>query len=247
MFTEHPEHFPTWRSLTRTTTRTNFHSGGWTPQNLLLSWFCWVLTQEEMSNQTETSQRPKILWPNESCSDGGRSFERTASKLPECLQSLLSIGTRLDEATCAFHGVCRFRAFNPNKPDKFHLKLYAVSEADSGYCLGLEVSTGKEWRNQETKNIEWPSTLSLIQKQYDVVDNSMLKFGECPVMPGTTVNGIIGTVMQICTNIACWIRDAIYTLKLLLQSPPGNSSPAKGNRILWHCQILQERLAHRAE
>ncbi len=33
----------------------------------------------------------------------------------------------LDEATCAFHGVCRFHAFNKNKPDKYHLKLYAVS------------------------------------------------------------------------------------------------------------------------
>ncbi len=86
----------------------------------------------------------------------------------------------LDEATYAFHGVCRFCAFNKNKPDKYHLKLYAVSEADSGYCLGFEVSTGAERRDKVTKKLEWEGVLPLIQKRYDIPHTSMLKFGKCP-------------------------------------------------------------------
>ncbi len=104
----------------------------------------------------------------------------------------------LDEATCAFHSVCRFRTFNKNKPDKYHLKLYAVSKADSGYCLGFEVSTGAERRNKETKKIEWEGVLPLIQKWYDTPDDSMLKFGKCP-MPGAPkkMTFISETVMQM--------------------------------------------------
>ena len=104
----------------------------------------------------------------------------------------------LDEATCAFHGVCRFRAFNKNKPDKYHLKLYAVSEADSGYCLGFEVSTGAERWNKETKKLEWEGVLPLIQKRYDTPHTSMLKFGKCP-MPGAPkkMTFISETVMQM--------------------------------------------------
>ncbi len=86
----------------------------------------------------------------------------------------------LDEATCAFHGVCRFCAFNNNKPDKYHLKLYAVSEADSGYCLGFEVSTGVERHDKATKKLEWEGVLALIQKCCDIPHTSMLKFGKCP-------------------------------------------------------------------
>ncbi len=104
----------------------------------------------------------------------------------------------LHEATCAFHGVCRFRTFNKNKPDKYHLKLYAVSEADSGYCLGFEVSTGAERRNKETKKVEWEGVLPLIQRWYDCPDDSMLKFGKCP-MPGAPkkMTFMSETVMQM--------------------------------------------------
>lgn len=48
-----------------------------------------------------------------------------------------------DEGCCPFKGRLRFRCYNPNKPAKFHIKLYQVSEADSGYVLGFDVYTGK--------------------------------------------------------------------------------------------------------
>lgn len=48
-----------------------------------------------------------------------------------------------DEGTCAFKGKVRFRCYNPSKPAKFHIKLYQVSEAESGYVLGCDVYTGK--------------------------------------------------------------------------------------------------------
>ncbi len=81
----------------------------------------------------------------------------------------------LDEATCPFHGVCRFHAFNPSKPDKYHLKLYTVSESDSGYCLGFEVSTGQERKAEPVNNVvAWPGIVSLIQKCHGASDESML-------------------------------------------------------------------------
>ena len=38
---------------------------------------------------------------------------------------------------------CRFLQFNPNKPNKFHLKLFMVSEQESGYISGFSIYTGK--------------------------------------------------------------------------------------------------------
>ena len=38
---------------------------------------------------------------------------------------------------------CRFLQFNPNKPNKFHLKLFMVSVQESGYISGFSIYTGK--------------------------------------------------------------------------------------------------------
>ena len=37
----------------------------------------------------------------------------------------------------------RFLQFNPSKPNKFHLKLFMVSEHQTGYMCGFSVYTGK--------------------------------------------------------------------------------------------------------
>ena len=47
-----------------------------------------------------------------------------------------------DEGTCPFKGRVHFRVYNPNKPNKFGMKLYQVCEASSGYCLGFDVYHG---------------------------------------------------------------------------------------------------------
>ena len=38
-----------------------------------------------------------------------------------------------DEGTCPFKGKFKFRQFNPMKPNQFHIKLFQVCEALSGY------------------------------------------------------------------------------------------------------------------
>ena len=37
-----------------------------------------------------------------------------------------------------------FHLYNPQKPNKFYIKLFQVNEALSGYILGFEVYTGKQ-------------------------------------------------------------------------------------------------------
>ena len=49
-----------------------------------------------------------------------------------------------DEACCPFKGHVKFRVYNPMKPNRFHIKLFQVSEAESGYILGFHVYTGKD-------------------------------------------------------------------------------------------------------
>ena len=48
-----------------------------------------------------------------------------------------------DEACCPFKGRLRFRVYNKSKPNRFHIKLFQVSEASSGYILGFHIYTGK--------------------------------------------------------------------------------------------------------
>lgn len=50
----------------------------------------------------------------------------------------------LDEACIPWKGRLRFKLYNPRKPAKFHIKLFQVSEAESGYILGFSIYTGKD-------------------------------------------------------------------------------------------------------
>ena len=45
---------------------------------------------------------------------------------------------------CAYKGCLHFCLYNSQKPSKFHIKLFQVNEALSGYILGFEVYTGKQ-------------------------------------------------------------------------------------------------------
>ena len=54
------------------------------------------------------------------------------------------INLSVDEASCPFKGRLGFKMYNPRKPAHFHIRLYQVCEADSGYCIGLEVLTGNK-------------------------------------------------------------------------------------------------------
>ena len=49
----------------------------------------------------------------------------------------------VDEASCKWKGHFSHKVYNPRKPSKFHIKLYQVCEADSGYVISFEVYIGK--------------------------------------------------------------------------------------------------------
>ena len=48
-----------------------------------------------------------------------------------------------DEGCCPYKGQMHFRYYNPSKPSKWHLKLFEVSDARTGYVVGFDVYTGK--------------------------------------------------------------------------------------------------------
>ena len=48
----------------------------------------------------------------------------------------------LDESTCPLKGRVHFKCYNPKKPNRFHIKLFMVSEPSTGYICGFEVYTG---------------------------------------------------------------------------------------------------------
>lgn len=49
----------------------------------------------------------------------------------------------MDESCCPWKGRLRFKQYNPRKPARFHIKLFQMCEAQSGYILGFRIYTGK--------------------------------------------------------------------------------------------------------
>ncbi|XP_069169874.1 piggyBac transposable element-derived protein 4-like [Procambarus clarkii] len=48
----------------------------------------------------------------------------------------------LDEGTMAWRGRLSFKVYNPNKPDKYGVKLYMLAESTTGYIYGFDVYSG---------------------------------------------------------------------------------------------------------
>jgi hypothetical protein len=64
----------------------------------------------------------------------------------------------LDEFTCPFKGRHCCRCFNPNKPEKYHLKGFSLNEASSGYCLQFLLYQGRdEKRPVGICATQWPA------------------------------------------------------------------------------------------
>ena len=57
----------------------------------------------------------------------------------------------LDKSTMAFKGCVKFLQFNPSKPNKFHIKLFMVSEHLSGYIWIFSIH-GKTCNELVAKN-----------------------------------------------------------------------------------------------
>ncbi|XP_045617580.2 piggyBac transposable element-derived protein 4-like [Procambarus clarkii] len=57
---------------------------------------------------------------------------------------------RLDEGTMAWRGRLAFKTYNPNKPDKYGIKLYMLAESQTGYIYDFEVYAGSGKTTIET-------------------------------------------------------------------------------------------------
>ena len=53
-----------------------------------------------------------------------------------------------------FHGRVKFRCYSPSNPMKYHIKLFEVNDARTGYCLGFDVYTGKEYPTRCAQNVQ---------------------------------------------------------------------------------------------
>ena len=54
---------------------------------------------------------------------------------------------------CPFKGRVHFKCYNPKKPNRFHIKLFMVSELSTGYICGFEVYTS-EASGQSQGNVQ---------------------------------------------------------------------------------------------
>ena len=45
----------------------------------------------------------------------------------------------MDEGCCPYKGQVLFKCYNPSKPSKWHLKIFEVSDAKTGYVVTFEV------------------------------------------------------------------------------------------------------------
>ena len=48
-----------------------------------------------------------------------------------------------DEGCFPFKGKLKFKCYNPSKPNKWHIKIFEVSDAKTGSMVGLDIYTGK--------------------------------------------------------------------------------------------------------
>ncbi len=48
-----------------------------------------------------------------------------------------------DEGSCPWKGRLRWRVYNPQKPNKFHIKLFECCEAKTGWICGFDIYTGR--------------------------------------------------------------------------------------------------------
>ena len=49
----------------------------------------------------------------------------------------------VDEGCCPYKGRVHFKCYNPKKPSKWHMKLFEVSDARTGYVVAFEIYCGR--------------------------------------------------------------------------------------------------------
>ena len=99
----------------------------------------------------------------------------------------------MDESCCPWKGRLRFKVYNPRKPARFHIKLFQMCEATSGYIIGFCVYSGKN----------------------SCVDEGVCLFDEC-----TTTTQIVMTLANKCKLLDKGYRiffDNYYTSPELVE------------------------------
>ena len=70
----------------------------------------------------------------------------------------------VDESCLGYKGRVKFLCFNKNKPQKFHIRLFMVSEQDSGYIIAFSVYTGKNCKELKRINATLDPDASITTK-----------------------------------------------------------------------------------
>ena len=117
-----------------------------------------------------------------------------------CLWYTPSEYISLDESTMAFKGRVKFLQFNPLKPNKFHIKLFVVSEHLSGYISGFLVYTAKTANKLVAKkatldpycSVTTKTVMGLLQKT-KLLDNHQTVFL-------TTTSTLVNCWKKCCTG-----------------------------------------------
>ena len=58
-----------------------------------------------------------------------------------------------DEGTIPFKGRIHFKVYNPNKPDKYGIKTFKLSDSTNDYCTVFDIYVGSD--SKQTDNQVW--------------------------------------------------------------------------------------------
>ena len=88
----------------------------------------------------------------------------------------------IDEGCCPWRGRLRFKQYNPRKPHKFHIKVYQVSDPNSGYLIHFKVYTGCGSCHRDGVCCDVQSTTMTKTVMTLCVDAGVLDKGHCIYM-----------------------------------------------------------------
>ena len=102
--------------------------------------FCLILSFLHLSNNQEQPARDNPAY------DPVFKIRPFVDSLVNNFKSTFHPGKNvaIDEAMVAWRGPLSFRVYNPDKPDKFGMKVFELCDSASAYCSNLEFYTGKK-------------------------------------------------------------------------------------------------------
>ncbi len=101
--------------------------------------------------------------------------------ISESLKSYYSPGENIsvDEGCCPWKGHLSFHQYNPQKPAKFHIKLFQVSDPSTGYVLHFSIFTGASSCHRHSTMTEPDCTTTTKVVMTLCTDAQVLDKGHC--------------------------------------------------------------------